>query len=225
MTPFIKTILPSSFGYSDPIASLVDVHSKGVDSTWLSKRAAAGMFRDVDIRPEKDHSYIHLIAMGDAEFYGLNRNGDGFLKQGRMLTIPNPHDGKTTQVKIHCGNVDTHHTFEKVAKVYRNHVNKDPKKAEGDVYKSAHNDDMNRVELLVRVKNAGWEDELQKLASGEDIPFSMSCKVPYDVCTECGHKAAKRADYCDHLKHHMGEITKSGNQIGMMNDHMVYFRY
>jgi len=223
MEPFVKTILPASFGYSDPLCALVDVHSRGIDSSWMSKRAAAGVFRGLDIKPEKGHSFIHLIAMGDAEAYGFNRNGDGFLKQSRYVDIPNPKDGKTRRVKIAKGNIETHKTFEKFAKVYRHHVNKDPKKAEGDVFKSAHNDAMSRVELMIKVVNDKWGNEIQKLASGEDVPFSMSCKVPFDVCTECGNKAKSRKEYCDHAKNHMGEITKQGNNIGVLNDHMLYF--
>lgn len=30
-----------------------------------------------------------------------------------------------------------------------------------------------------------------------------NCKVPYDVCSVCGRKAQKRADYCDHVRDHM----------------------
>ena len=175
MTPFIKTILPSSYDYGEPTAMLVDVHSRGLDSQWMSKRAAAGMFSGLDIKPEKDHSFIHLIAMGDAEYYGQNRNGDAFLKQSQVINIPNPCDGKTFQVKINTGNVETYKTFEKYAKVYRHHVNKDPKKAHGDVHSAAHNGEMSRVELMIRVANEGWGDELEKLASGNDVAFSMSC--------------------------------------------------
>jgi hypothetical protein len=80
----IKIVLPSSFGFDDPIAQLVDCHSKGIDSSWLIKRAAAGVFRDWEnIKAAKDHSLIHLIALGDAETYGGNRNGDWFYKSAR----------------------------------------------------------------------------------------------------------------------------------------------
>ena len=221
--PFIKTILPASFGFGEPTAVLVDVHNSGVDGAWMDKRAAAGVFKDSDIRPEKGYSFIHLIAMGDSDYYGMNRNGDAFMKSGGYIDIPEPCEGASRQIKINVGNVQTHDTFVKYAKVYRDHINKDPSKAHGDVVKSAHNDTMSRIELMIKVPSDKWHDDLEKLANGKDLPFSMSCKVPYDICTFCGNKAASRVKYCSHLTDHMTEMTKSGVQIGAMNDWMKHF--
>jgi hypothetical protein len=223
VNPFVKVILPSSYSYSDALTSLVDVHSSGIDSAWMKKRATAGVFKNIDIKPDKDNSYLHLIAMGDAEYWSQNRNGDAFFKTGRVVDIPHPHTPSAAKVIIEKGNVDTYHTFKKHGHVFRNHVNKDPEKAEGTVVEAAHNDDMNRIELIIKVPNEKWASEIEDIANGKDVPFSMATKVPYDYCTECGNKARNRQEYCDHAKNHMGEITKEGNQIGVMNDHMVYF--
>ena len=223
MGPFLKTIIPSSFGYDDSIASLVDVHSSGMDSAWMAKRASAGVFKDLQLQPSSQHSYLHLIAMGDQEYYGHNRNGDGFLKTSRYIDIPNPYDGKTDKVLIHQGNVETYPTFLSKAAVYRHHVNKDPNKREGDVVGAAHNDEMNRVELMIKVPNDKWADDIEKIASGKDVCFSMSCKIPYDVCSNCGHKAAARSEYCECLTDHLGKLTKDGTHVGMVNDNMVFF--
>ena len=220
----LKIIEPGAQDFGVPMASLVEVHSRGVERTWMTKRAAAaGVFEGLELRPNPGHSIVHLIAMGDAEHYGMNRNGDIFFKQGQMLDIPEPFDGMTKQVQIHCGNIDRHQTFEKFAKVYRNHKNKDPKKSHGDVVKSAHNNAMARVELLVDLPDDNWGPELHKLASGEPVEFSMACRVPYDVCTYCGHKAGKKEQYCEHAKNHMTQILKSGHQVGVANDFMTYF--
>lgn len=220
----IKIIEPGAQDFGVPMASLVEVHSRGVESTWMVKRAAAaGVFQGVDLKPRPGHSYVHLIAMGDADYYGMNRNGDIFYKTAHLMDIPEPFDGVTRHVQIHCGNVDRHQTFEKYAKVYRHHKNKDPLKAQGDVFKSAHNDKMSRVELLVDLPDDKWETELHKLASGDPVEFSMACRVPYDVCTYCGHKAAKKEQYCDHAKNQMTQILKSGHQVGVANDFMTYF--
>ena len=219
----IKTILPSSFGFQDRLASLVDVHSRGVDSSWMSKRAAAGIFKDADIKPEKDHSFIHLIAVGDAENWGPNRNADFYQKQATTIEIPYPAKGKSKFLKIAKGNVEAHPTFITHGKVYRNHVNRNPEKSHGDIIKSAHHDIMNRVELIIKVPNATWGDELEKLASDGDVPFSISCKIPFDYCSICSNQARTRKDYCEHLKDQLGEITKEGHHIGAINDGMVYF--
>ena len=225
MNNFVKTVLPSAFNYGSgmPLASLVDVHSRGIDSNWMNKAAAAGVFKDADIKPEKGFAHIHLIAMGDGEFYGANRNADRFDKESHYIDIPYPKHGTPNRVLINKGNKETHETFEKYAKVYLNHVNKDPSKAEGDVVKSAHNDRMSRVELIIKVPEDKWRDDLEKLASGGDVAFSMSCTVPYDVCSYCGNKAPNRNKYCEHAKYNMGSITKEGSEICVVNDHMRYF--
>jgi len=202
-----KIIEPGSFDFGVPMASLVDIHSKGVDSAWMTKRAAAaGVFEGINLTPKKDHSVVHLIAMGDAEYYGMNRNGDIFFKQGQMMDIPEPFDGVTRKVQIHCGNVDRHHTFEKYAHVYRNHKNKDPKKSQGDVLKSAHNDEMSRVELLVQLHNGKWATELHKLASGDPVEFSMACVTDpsYPVLTTGGYKPLVDVQRGDVVHTHKG---------------------
>ena len=175
--------------------------------------------RVYNLEIEEDHDYVG----GGFYSHNCNRNGDIFLRKSAYAEIPNPKEGTPRNVKIDQGLIETHRTFEKYAKVYRNHVNKDPKKAHGDVVKSAFNDSMDRVELLIKVANDAWEAEIQDLANEKDVDFSMSCKVPYDLCTECGNKAANRSQYCDHLKNHMTEITKQGNQIGAINDHQTFF--
>ena len=219
----IKTILPSSYGYQDQLSSLVDVHSKGVDGTWMNKRAAAGIFKDADIRPVKDHSFIHLIAMGDTETWGSNRNADAFMKQATTVEVPQPEKGKSKFLKVAKGNVETHSTFLTHGAVFFHHKNKDPKQAHGTIEKSAHSDDMSRVELIIKVPNSEWHDDLEKLASGGDLAFSMSCKIPYDSCSVCAHQAKTRREYCVHLKEHLGEITKEGVHVSAINDHMCYF--
>jgi len=221
--PFLKTILPAAYGYNEPIAALIDVHSHGVDSAWMSKRAAAGVFQTLDLRPERDYSYLHVIAMGASDRYGANRNGDAFLSKSGEIEIPEPKPGTPKIVKIAQGLVETHSTFETDAKVYRQHQNKDPQNNEGDVVKSAYHLPMDRVELIIKVPNVKWGDDLQKLASGDDIPLSMSTKVPFDVCTFCGNKAKSRAEYCDHAKNYLGTVIKSGHQVGVMNDWMKFF--
>jgi len=118
---FIKTVLPSSYGYSEPTAVLVDMHSAGIDIGWMHKRSAAGVFRDVDLKPEPGHSVIHLIAMGASDRYGCNRNGDAFLKRSTVIDIPFPKEGCEAKIEISKGLIETHESFEKLAKVYRHH--------------------------------------------------------------------------------------------------------
>ena len=219
----IKTVMPGDYDWQDPQALLLDIGSRGPDSGQMRKRAAAGVFRDSDIRTDDKHSVIHLIAMGDSEVYDFNRNGDAFFGKGRDVEFPEPCGEK--RAHIQCGNSDRAWTFEKYAKVYRDHKNGKDDKVCGEVMKAVHNAKMARVELLIKIPHDDpvWRTDVQKLASGEDLPWSMSCKVPGDRCSICGNFAPTKKSYCRHLKDHMSELTKQGHRVGMLNDHMVYF--
>jgi len=50
-----------------------------------------------------------------------------------------------------------------------------------------------------------------------------NCKTPKDVCSICGNTAARRADYCDHLKYEMGNIYSDGRQVGAINKYPLKF--
>jgi hypothetical protein len=237
----IKIVLPTAWDFDEPIAQLVECHSKGVDSSWLIKRAAAGVFRGFDdIKPQKDHSLIHLIALGDAETYGGNRNGDWFYKTARHLDLPMPnwdrvltkkgeYDHKSPETftdKTNVGNLERAATFTKFAHVFKHHKNRphEGHKIYGAVKAAAHNDKMDRVELMIEVPHGkDWNDDLEKLASGQDIPWSMAAKVAYDICSVCGHKAKTRDDYCGHLQNDLTSMLKTGHVVGSVNDHMTFF--
>lgn len=215
----IKIIPPGSFNFDDPVARLVDVHSRGVDQSWMQKRAAVLTREISDLRPEPNHSLIHLISLGAMEAYGHNRNADGFNEKSGSFKLGN---GKT--IKMAGGLIEFHPTFMKYGHVYKHHKNDDPAKSIGEIKAAAYNPDMRRGELIISVPhNMEWESDLQKLAQGKDIPFSMACKVAYDICTECGNRGRTRKEYCEHLKDHMCEITKQGNLIGAINDMPGFF--
>ena len=166
----IKVVDPAGFNFDQPIMSLVDVHSRGVDSSWLTKTAAVLTKEMLEIRPEKGVTFMHLIALGDMESYGHNRNGDGFPKEA---------------------NEKYHHTFVTHANFYRHHKNKPERghKVYGNVKYSSYNPAMRRVELIIGIKDKDAPDTIQKVASGQDIPVSMACMVPHDFCSICGNKA------------------------------------
>jgi hypothetical protein len=220
----IKVIFPHAFNLGGiPIARMVDVHRQGVDSDWMQKRAAVLTKEMSAIRPEKDHSFIHLVTMGAQEFYGANRNGDGFNEKSARWEAFDPKPGGPKSLMLDGGLTQYHPTFVKYANVYKDHVNKDPKNRSGTVNSEAYNDEMHRGELIIKVSNNKFASELDRLANGEDIPFSMSCKVPYDICTACLNKAANRREYCDHLKNEMSHVKEGGHQVFAINDRPMFF--
>ena len=219
----IKVVFPHSYDFGVPIARLAEIHSRGLDRDWMQKRAAVLTKEIADVRPEKGQTFIHLVSMGTMEHYGFNRNGDGFNEKSARFEFPEPMKGGPKSIMLDGGLGQFHQTFMKYAKVYKDHVNKDPKLASGTIVAEALNPEMHRGELLIKVQDDKWEPEVEKLARGEDLPFSMSCRVPYDICTVCGHKAANRNEYCGHLKDELTHVKRGGHIVGAINDRPMFF--
>ena len=183
--------------------------NKGILSTHLDyskmvKSASDGFPRGVleQYRPDDDHFAVHAILLGDYEHYGPNRNGDSFPKKACQ---------------------DYHPCFVKFGHFFRHHNNKSPDLKIGDVKASAYNDPMGRVELILHGHKKLAEEEYEMVKAGKQLVFSMSCKVPYDICSICGNEAPKRADYCDHLKYEMCKIYENGKQAHAINDKPYFF--
>lgn len=184
-----KIITPGSYDFHEPVVRLVKVASGGLRGNDLSQFVKRASVQFVDkiasMKLEPGEELIHLLAVGAHEFYGPNRNGDTF-KEARCRQY--------------------HPTFRKYARWYRHHQNKDTSKGRGLIKESAYHDRMKRIELLIALnatkeaaeRNGGLpaDLEVEKLASGEDIPVSMACRVSHDVCSGCGNRARTRAEYC-----------------------------
>ncbi len=211
----IKYVSPSGWDWDRPVAMEIPISSRGLignDRADFVKSAGHMFLDDLDkIKFAKDEVPVHLIALGASEAYGPNRNGDGF---------------KEATCKQH------HDTFVKFARFFRNHKNK-PERGDphfGVVKSSAYNDKMRRVELLVALnkeksavdRNGGFvaDQELEKIARGDEMAVSMACRVPYDTCSFCGNEAKTRADYCSSEKCAAGgcasnltKLIKVGNDL------------
>ena len=223
----IKVIQPHAQDFSEPVAALIKVSSRGLighDRATFVKRAGAEFAQKLEnIKFAKDEIPVHMIAIGATEDYGPNRNGDGFTRD--------------------CCR-DYHRTFEKFARFYRDHANKNPAKSFGIVKASAYHEPMHRIELIVALngskeaaeRNGGLlaDREMEKLAADKDIAVSMACKIPFDVCSSCGNKAKTRAEYCDStdvggfckaggLKHNIGRVLADGHVLHADNPNPTFF--
>lgn len=200
MDGMVKLIFSSAFD------TTVDVGMRLIeDPRQLNKSASTIFDCDYkDLMPDKDHVGIHLVALGDFEHYGINRNGDGFPKKA-------------------C--VAYHNTFVKNGNLFRHHRNKDPEARLGQVVKSAYNEPMGRIELFVHAHKDKARDELQKLATEGDIPFSMACKVAFDRCTRCNtlRKSSQDPNQCDHVLMDLGKMGEDGKVTGTQNDEPNFF--
>lgn len=223
----IKVIQPHAQDFSEPVATLIKISSRGIigaDKQELVKRAGAEFAHKLEnIKFAKDEVPVHMIAIGATEDYGPNRNGDGFTRDC-------------------CQNY--HPTFEKFARFYRDHANKNPAKSFGIVKASAYHEPMKRIELVVAFngskeaaeRNGGLlaDKELEKLADDKEIAVSMACKIPFDKCSSCGNSAKTRAEYCDAvesgghckaggLKHNMGRVLEDGHVLHADNPNPTFF--
>lgn len=114
------------------------------------------------------------------------------------------------------------------AHAFAHHVNKDPEKAYGDVLVSVLNHKMKRVELIVAIDEEkcvrnGGQRTLEKIKAGEYPSTSMGCRVPFDVCSICGHKAKYRSEYCDHMRNDAGKIMADGRKVFVYNPYPRFF--
>lgn len=169
-----KLIPPNSWDFGEVPSSLIKFSSRGLlgrDRALLEKRAGAQFAHLAVQRWEKmaGELPLHLIAMGSTEGYGSNRNGDGFSE--REL-------------------IKHSHTFEKHARFYRHHKNKNPQKSYGRVVLAFYNPEMRRTELLVGLnetkeaadRNGGLvaDDEVAMIKAGKDLAVSMACLTDSD---------------------------------------------
>ena len=223
----IKVIQPQSQDFSEPVAALIKISSRGLignDRADFVKRAGADFAKKLEsVKFAADEIPVHMIAIGATEDYGPNRNGDGFTRDC-------------------CKNY--HRTFEKFARFYRDHANKNPAKSFGIVKASAYNEPMHRIELVVALnsnkeaadRNGGLvaDKEMDKLASDKDIAVSMACKIPFDLCSSCGNKAKTRAEYCEDvsdgghckaggLKRNIGRVLDDGHVLHADNPNPTFF--
>lgn len=179
------------------------------------------------VQPKPGTTIVLVLALGAYERYDLNRNGDGFneyaYKPGMQPTCGCCRADNGAWVSQDETLLQHYLSFEEHGKVYRHHQNTDPLKACGDVLKAFWNPQMHRVELLIGVENAKAPDLAERIADGDFPAVSMGCRIKYDVCTICGHRAPTRKQYCEHLKNGMRQVHKSGLRAGALNPSPRFF--
>ena len=182
------------------VPSLVKTASKTASQT-----ASTEIQEFWDTIPQDDrYSWLWVIGVSAKEYYGCNNNGDAFTEEDLK---------------------NTHQLFVDNANVFLQHVNKDPAKGIGKPVFSWYNDEMHRVELILRIDKSKPDatGTVRKITNGEPLYVSMGCTVKYDVCSICGNKAPTRRDYCDHLRFNMKKILPDGRQVYALNPDPKFF--
>ena len=196
--------------YSDSFDPIVGTGLTIMTDTRDLKKSASTVFDCgyEDIKPDKDHVALHLIAFGDEEAYGPNRNADGFPK----------HASETY-----------HPTFIKYGHVYEHHKNKDPEKRLGDIVKTAHNTMMSRVELLIHANINKAAHHLTRVEKEGSVPMSMACLTDpmYPILTPLGYVPISKLEVGDSVftKEGSWKKVKSVNRrvyTGIVSKYYVY---
>ncbi len=185
----------------------------------------------VGMKRREDRYYVVVNALGSYEVWGCNRNGDGFPEEG--LTH------KSLRTDMGTPNDYGYKTFEYYARVYKHHVNKDPKRSFGEIIFAHWNPVLHRIELIVAINRVTGKDIIDALEAGNLVAVSMGCKVRYDECNICGNHAKTRLEYCFHLKNYLrqiidralaerwskevGRIILPGTQVHAVNDYPRFF--
>lgn len=192
------------------------------------------------LRPDPKYQYVLMTPMGSFEYWGMNVNGDVFpdislaFNRDRDDPIPVVKALETKWLsklggKVPPGNYTNfgHKTFLEALR-YRHHVNKNPEIAYGDITLAVWNPAMHRVEVISRhdrekARRVGAEEIIVDLDAGKPRQISMGCRVPFDVCTVCGHISKTPSDYCDHLRSSMGSVMPDGRIVGAVNFFPKFF--
>lgn len=141
-----------------------------------------------------DVRYDWINAMGAGETYGSNNRGDYFPRQEL---------------------IDHHHTFvDNPARVYVQHVNKDPEIRLGDVLFSYFNPDTDRVELIQSIEKSRLDKHAadwvrSQLHVGEPYATSMGClRAGTKIRTKYGIKNIEDITEDDYVLTHTGQYKK-----------------
>ena len=186
------------------------------------------------LRPDPRYQYVLMTPMGAYEYWGMNVNGDVFPEISLAHCFRNNDPEPVIQelverfLKPFGKSLPPFplkefgfRTFEQAHR-YKHHVNKNPEIAYGDISFVIYNPYMHRVELVSRhdrekAKRVGAEEIIRDLDNGKPRQISMGCRVPFDVCTICGHVSKSPRDYCVHLRSGMGTVQDDGKMVGAVN--------
>lgn len=199
-----KVILSGSYDFREAPVRLIEATDRQLATDGLAKTAGvADVFGGLaDVQMPKNHTVVHVIAVGDGERWGPNRNGDSFSRD----------DNRTA-----------HRLFKEIGHVFRNHRNSNPKLKVGDTLATAHNDALDRIELMLALDNEKCRDEIEQLHTTGELATSMGSQQEFDVCSFCGHKAKRASDHCNHIRNYLGEVAHDGTKVCMLNPNPRYF--
>lgn len=94
-----------------------------------------------------------------------------------------------------------HYTFQLRGRAHMHHASEDPSTSFGSYPLMVYSDASDRCEGIWKLDNEKAKREgagglIRAIRERRNFPISMGCKVPYDVCSSCGHKARTIRQHC-----------------------------
>jgi len=208
--------------------SYLPIHSRVFEKTASEVYIPERLIKAAaSLSPREDGRYVHINAVGATEAWGSNKNGDSFWEWS-LLHEPPPPDIQAFLRKTGRPIPPEYgiSTFETYAYPFVLHNNKDPKFSIGEkVICAAYNEKMRRGELIVFIRKdpprdgvgLSAPDLVGMIDRGEPIPWSMGCKVAFDVCSICKNVAKNRNQYCEHLRTLLNVTLPDGRKVAAEN--------
>jgi hypothetical protein len=164
------------------------------------KQAASRMFPRHELEkyaPPRGKFMTHAVTMGSGEYYGANRNNDIW--------------GHEQLLKKHA-------TFVTHARNYREHDNKDPDKAVGEIKAERYDPVLQRGEIVFWTDIDKAASEFEKARNGEEQHGSMAAGVDHDVCTCCGFVSKYANQRCKHIRDTPGQYLPEFRKYAHMDN-------
>lgn len=202
-------------GLGFPLVTFLEHQNDRLTSPFL-KTASVRRYISEDVRDflatikyadHPDKKFMLVSALGSDEFWGANRRADAWPEADLS----------------HKGAEYGYTTYTKLGHAFLHHMNKSPDMAKGKVVYASWNPRMHRVEIVKFFKRALAPEVCARADRGDLLKTSMGAKVPYDVCSLCGHKAKTAALHCEHIKKQANEVLSNGHRIRMMNPRPKFF--
>jgi len=179
-------------------------HIIPVNSLYHMNKMASGTYSPelmkiiLNMKRRQDRYYVVVNALGSHEVYGCNRNGDSFPESGLSH--------KSLRTDMGTINDYGYKTFEYYAKLYKHHINKDPKNSYGEIIFSHWNPIIHRVELIIAIDSEKAKDIIDAVESNDPVSVSMGCFInpEFPILTIEGYKPIKDIKIGDLVFTHNG---------------------
>lgn len=126
-----------------------------------------------ELKPDPEKLYLLIVALGAADYWGSNVNGDAFFERD-LLGIQSPMEASRNPEPYTGVPLPRYKTFLS-AHIFKHHCNKQPENSFGKVAGSFYDRAMHRVLLIVGVDRSKAPDIVADIEKNGSVVWSMGC--------------------------------------------------